>query len=101
MNGSKSMHIASSILPLVDLYPSIFLWRRPSASAIYGLVSLFHFPSYHWCTALTALQVLLLLLFMTLLPAKYLVKLAGLAFGAMFWHVIPVLAAIPPAERSR
>lgn len=37
----------------------------------------------------------------TLLPSQYLVKLLGLALGALYWHAIPVLAAIPPADRAR
>ena len=36
-----------------------------------------------------------------LLPARYLVRLVGLAVGGIFWHVIPVVAAIPESERRR
>ncbi len=36
-----------------------------------------------------------------LLPARYLVRLVGLVVGGTFWHVIPIVVAIPASERRR
>jgi len=75
----------SALNDIADLHErvkNIFLWRRPSASLIYGMA-------------------FLALFFLTLLPAKYLAKILGFVLGAGFWHVVPIIAAIPPAERVR
>ena len=39
--------------------------------------------------------------FLGLLPAQYVVRAVGFVAGICFWHVMPVLAAIPPSERDR
>ncbi|CDO71588.1 hypothetical protein BN946_scf184911.g58 [Trametes cinnabarina] len=61
---------------------NIFLWRKPSASVFYGAIL------FGWFV-------------LGLLPATYLMRLVGFLAGAIFWHVIPVLAVIPPSERAR
>jgi hypothetical protein len=43
----------------------------------------------------------LLFLGTLLLPSKYLAKLTYFAGGFLFWHVIPVIAALPPSELAR
>jgi hypothetical protein len=46
--------------------------------------------------------VLLLLFIVTLfVPAKYLAKLTYFIGGFLFWHVAPVIAALPPSDRAR
>lgn len=36
-----------------------------------------------------------------IIPAHYLAKLVYGSCGLLFWHVIPVLAALPPGARAR
>lgn len=37
----------------------------------------------------------------TFLPTKYIVKIAWFIMGFLYWHVIPIIAALPPADRAR
>ncbi|CCL99539.1 uncharacterized protein FIBRA_01557 [Fibroporia radiculosa] len=77
--------VLSTLNHLADLHErvkNIFLWRKPSASLLCGMILFATF-------------------FFTLLPAKYLVKICGFAFGMCFWHVVPIVAAIPPEDRAR
>ncbi|KAI0756961.1 hypothetical protein C8Q80DRAFT_68381 [Daedaleopsis nitida] len=67
---------------LLERIKNIFLWRQPSASTYYTLLVLGWF-------------------ILGMLPAHYLVRSVGLLIGGFFWHVVPVIAAIPAAERSR
>lgn len=46
-------------------------------------------------------QVMLVWFILGLLPARYLAKLVGFIIGGIFWHVTPVVAAIPESERRR
>jgi hypothetical protein len=79
---------------------SIFIWRRPSSSRLYGVVSfscvaLFFFPH----KVLT--QVLTLIFFLSFLPTKYIVKSVVFVIGFIFWHVVPVILALPSSEKKR
>ncbi|KDQ63557.1 hypothetical protein JAAARDRAFT_202983 [Jaapia argillacea MUCL 33604] len=62
---------------------NIFLWRRPSVSRRYAIIF----------GALFAVTLLV--------PAAYLAKLVYAAGGITFWHLTPIIAAIPPADRAR
>ncbi|KAJ7169911.1 hypothetical protein C8R46DRAFT_1090503 [Mycena filopes] len=78
--------LVQTLAEIADLHErvkNIFIWRRPASSKIYGTVLVF---------------LCLLTLF---LPAKYLAKLTYLTAGVLFWHVTPVIAALPPSERAR
>lgn len=77
-----ALKAVNDVADLHERVKNIFLWRRPVSSVTYGL----------------AMGVVFCI---TLLPSQYLVKLLGLALGALYWHAIPVLAAIPPADRAR
>jgi len=47
-------------------------------------------------------MVLIFLFLITLfLPAKYLAKLTYFVGGFFFWHITPVIAALPPSDRAR
>ncbi|KAH9919070.1 uncharacterized protein B0H18DRAFT_1029023 [Fomitopsis serialis] len=72
----------SYIADLHERVKNIFLWRRPTSSLIYAVALCFTF-------------------LVTLLPAKYLSKSVGLALGIVFWHVVPILLAIPPSRRTK
>ncbi|KAJ7706195.1 hypothetical protein B0H17DRAFT_1036123 [Mycena rosella] len=73
----------AEVADLHERIKNIFIWRRPAASKIYGMVLIF-------------------LLSLTLfLPAKYLAKLVYFIGGLLFWHVTPVIAALPPRDRAR
>ncbi|KAI0335244.1 hypothetical protein GY45DRAFT_1317167 [Cubamyces sp. BRFM 1775] len=76
------LYLLSEAADLLERVKNIFLWRNPSASVFYGTVL------FGW-------------FLLGLLPAKYLVRFVGFLAGGFFWHVLPVLAAIPPSERSR
>jgi hypothetical protein len=48
------------------------------------------------------LQVVFFLFLVTLLlPAKYIAKLSYAVGGMIFWHVVPIISAIPPPDRER
>ncbi|KAF9456188.1 hypothetical protein BDZ94DRAFT_1351112 [Collybia nuda] len=77
------LHILNELADLHERIKNILIWRRPASSQTYCAIVLFIF-------------------FVTLLlPTKYVVKLASLTGGIAFWHVIPILAALPPADRAR
>lgn len=77
------LEVLNEIADIHERIRNIFIWRRPAASFVYG-VALF-------CLFLVTL----------LLPAKYLTKLTYFVGGILFWHVTPIIAALPSAERSR
>ncbi|KAF9015150.1 hypothetical protein BDQ17DRAFT_1229312 [Cyathus striatus] len=62
---------------------NLFIWRRPVSSRTYCMLFILVFIS----TLLT--------------PTKYLVKTGCFILGFLFWHVVPVLAALPPTDRNR
>jgi len=71
---------------LADLHErikNIFTWRRPAVSRRYALL-----------LAIASFGVLAL-------PAQYVAKLAYLFGGIAFWHVVPVVAALPRADIAR
>ncbi|KAI1797907.1 hypothetical protein LXA43DRAFT_982582 [Ganoderma leucocontextum] len=76
------LFLLNEVADLLERLKNIFLWREPTASAICGAVMLGGF-------------------ILGLLPARYLVRLVGLLVGGTFWHVIPIMAAIPESERRR
>ncbi|KAK7694679.1 hypothetical protein QCA50_001867 [Cerrena zonata] len=61
---------------------NLFLWRRPQASLAFAIL-LFS------CAIISAM------------PAVYISRLCGLAVGLVFWHLSPVIAALPPSDRMR
>ncbi|CAA7265811.1 unnamed protein product [Cyclocybe aegerita] len=61
---------------------NVFIWRRSSSSMKYG-IGLF---------AMFAL---------TLLPAKYISKLLFFNLGFLFWHLLPLFAALSPRDGKR
>ncbi|KAJ7634293.1 hypothetical protein DFH06DRAFT_1437038 [Mycena polygramma] len=77
------LQMLSEIADLHERVKNIFIWRRPASSQTYGMVLIFLF---------------LLTLF---LPAKFLAKLTYFVGGFLFWHVTPVIAALPSTERAR
>ncbi|RDB28719.1 hypothetical protein Hypma_015536 [Hypsizygus marmoreus] len=77
------LHLLSELADFHERIINIFIWRSPPSSCVYGVA-------------------VFLLFFVTLcLPAKYLAKLAYFIGGVLFWHITPVIAALPPAEYSR
>jgi hypothetical protein len=84
-NSSKRviLQILGDVADLHERVTNIFIWRRPESSYKYGGVLLFLF------------------LVTLLLPAKYIAKLVYAVGGILFWHITPVMAAIPLADRAR
>ncbi|KAH9950357.1 hypothetical protein B0H21DRAFT_785156 [Amylocystis lapponica] len=77
-----AMSALNEIADVHERIKNIFLWRQPTVSIMYGMILIGAF-------------------FFTLLPAKYLVKLSGLAVGILFWHAVPIIVKIPPSDRAR
>lgn len=50
---------------------------------------------------IAVLQILIGCAVITAMPAVYLSRMCGLGFGIAFWHVVPVIAAMPPSDRMR
>ncbi|KAI0651883.1 hypothetical protein C8Q79DRAFT_63725 [Trametes meyenii] len=76
------LFLLGEVADLFERIKNFFLWRNPSASVFYGAVVAGWF-------------------ILGLLPAKYLVRFVGFLVGGFFWHVVPVLAAVPAPDRSR
>ncbi|KAI0363910.1 hypothetical protein BV20DRAFT_65419 [Pilatotrama ljubarskyi] len=76
------LYALCEIADLLERIKNIFLWRNPSASTVYGAIL------FGW-------------FLLGLLPAQYVVRSIGFVAGAFFWHVVPIMAAIPPSQRSR
>ncbi|KAJ3857779.1 hypothetical protein EV368DRAFT_29378 [Lentinula lateritia] len=73
----------NDVADLHERIKNIFIWRRPASSKVYGTALCF-------CCILTLL-----------LPAQYIAKLVYFLGGAFFWHIIPILAALPSEDRAR
>ncbi|KAK7058976.1 hypothetical protein VNI00_001600 [Paramarasmius palmivorus] len=78
-----ALHSAVEVADLHERIHNLFIWRRPSASQNYGI--------------------LIFLIFLTtlLLPAQYIAKLFYFIIGVLFWHVSPIIAALPREDRKR
>ncbi|KAI0361586.1 hypothetical protein OH77DRAFT_444853 [Trametes cingulata] len=76
------LFLLCEVADLLERIKNIFLWRNPSASVFYGAVL------FGWFC-------------LGLLPAQYLVRFVGFLAGGFFWHIVPILAAIPASQRSR
>ncbi|KAF9237350.1 hypothetical protein BU15DRAFT_48725 [Melanogaster broomeanus] len=74
---SDLLHLLNELADLHERIKNIFTWRRPAVSRRYALL-----------LTIVSLSVLLL-------PAQYVAKLVYLFAGMVFWHVVPVIAALP------
>ncbi|KAJ7103544.1 hypothetical protein B0H15DRAFT_812642 [Mycena belliarum] len=77
------LQILADIADVHERIKNIFIWRSPPSSRLYGTVLVFLF---------------VVTLFV---PARYLAKLVYLVGGILFWHVTPIIAALPPSDRAR
>ncbi|CAK5280528.1 unnamed protein product [Mycena citricolor] len=77
------LQVLSELADLHERIKNIFIWRRPASSKMYGSIILF------------------LALFTLVVPAKYIAKTIYFVGGFMFWHLVPIIAALSPADRSR
>ncbi|KIJ21764.1 hypothetical protein PAXINDRAFT_64721 [Paxillus involutus ATCC 200175] len=77
------LHLLNELADLHERIKNIFTWRRPAVSRRYALL-----------LAIASFGVLAL-------PAQYVAKLAYLFGGIAFWHVVPVVAALPRADIAR
>ncbi|KAJ3969451.1 hypothetical protein EV361DRAFT_920776 [Lentinula raphanica] len=73
----------NDIADLHERIKNIFIWRRPASSRFYGLALL-------CCCILTLF-----------LSAQRIAKLVYFLGGVFFWHIIPIIAALPPEDRAR
>ncbi|KAG7099201.1 hypothetical protein E1B28_001068 [Marasmius oreades] len=77
------LQCASSIADFHERIHNLFIWRRTKASFHYGVLMVI-------CFFLTLL-----------LPTRYISKLVYLVAGILFWHIVPVIAALPYEDRAR
>ncbi|KIM85186.1 hypothetical protein PILCRDRAFT_5540 [Piloderma croceum F 1598] len=77
------LQTVGDIADLHERIKNIAIWRRPTSSYVYSGVAFFLF---------------LVTLF---LPAKYIAKLVYAVGGIFFWHIAPIIAAMPAADRAR
>ncbi|KAJ7071042.1 hypothetical protein C8F01DRAFT_1108817 [Mycena amicta] len=75
--------VFADLAELHERVKNIFIWRRPASSRSYAIILFIVF--------LVAL----------LVPARYIAKLVYLVCGILYWHVTPVITALPPHERAR
>ncbi|KAK1229702.1 hypothetical protein PQX77_007264 [Marasmius sp. AFHP31] len=77
------LQFMNAVADIHERVHNIFIWRRPQASFRYGIF------------------IFVCLLLVLLLPAQYISKLVYLILGVLFWHVAPVIAALPSEDRAR
>ncbi|KIJ68465.1 hypothetical protein HYDPIDRAFT_106664 [Hydnomerulius pinastri MD-312] len=77
------LRLLNELADLHERVKNIFTWRRPAVSRRYAAF-------------LTILSFGVLIL-----PAHYIAKLLYMSGGVVFWHVVPVIAALPKADRAR
>lgn len=46
-------------------------------------------------------MLMFLIFFTYVMPTKYIVKLAIFILGILYWHIIPIIATLSPADRDR
>jgi hypothetical protein len=77
------LHLLNTVADIHERIKNVFIWRRPAVSRRYAII----LAVVTCCTLI--------------IPAHYLAKLIYGGCGILFWHVIPVLAALPPGARAR
>lgn len=77
------LHLLNTVADIHERIKNVFIWRRPAVSRRYAIILVV----VACCTLI--------------IPAHYLAKLIYGGCGILFWHVIPVLAALPPGARAR
>ncbi|KAH8835246.1 hypothetical protein DL96DRAFT_1573471 [Flagelloscypha sp. PMI_526] len=78
-----ALYLLDQFIDLNERIINIFIWRRPNASRLFGAI------------------LFVMFLGTLILPAQYVAKAIYLTLGFGFWHVVPVIAALPPSQRSR
>ncbi|KAF8905572.1 hypothetical protein CPB84DRAFT_1844975 [Gymnopilus junonius] len=76
------LQLLNEMADLHERIRNIIIWRRPEVSRRYGFI-------------LTVVSLI------TLFPTQYTVKLVFFALGFAFWHITPILAAMPPSAWER
>ncbi|ESK86647.1 hypothetical protein Moror_9708 [Moniliophthora roreri MCA 2997] len=79
----SALHFATEIADLHERIHNLFIWRRPKSSWNYGML------------------IFLCFLITLIVPAQYIAKLFYFIVGVLFWHVAPVIAALPREDRAR
>ncbi|TFK41171.1 hypothetical protein BDQ12DRAFT_679017 [Crucibulum laeve] len=78
-----ALHSMNEVADLHERVRNIFIWRRPASSRIYAMAIFFIFVAT------------------LVLPAQYLSKLTYFVLGSFYWHIIPIIAALPAEDRAR
>ncbi|PPQ63794.1 hypothetical protein CVT24_004336 [Panaeolus cyanescens] len=74
--------VLSEVADLHERIRNIFIWRRPFVSVRYAIA-------------------LSILFFIAMMPPQYFIKLPTFVFGALFWHIMPIICSLSSDERSR
>lgn len=77
------LHLLNIVADIHERIKNVFTWRRPAVSKRYAII----LAVVTCCTLI--------------IPAHYLAKLTYGGCGILFWHIIPVLAALPPGALAR
>ncbi|KIO08290.1 hypothetical protein M404DRAFT_997219 [Pisolithus tinctorius Marx 270] len=77
------LHLLDVVADLHERINNILMWRRPAVTRRYCIL-----------LSIAALSVIVL-------PAQYVTKLMCMLLGIVYWHLVPVVAALSPANRAR
>lgn len=77
------LHLLNVVADLHERVNNILMWRRPAVTMRY-------------CIFLFVMAV-----FVITLPAQYVTKIVYMFLGITYWHLVPVIAALSPANRAR
>lgn len=77
------LHLLNIVADIHERIKNVFIWRRPAVSKRYAII----LAVVTCCTLI--------------IPAHYLAKLTYGGCGILFWHISPVLAALPPGALAR
>ncbi|KAI6132839.1 hypothetical protein EV401DRAFT_223235 [Pisolithus croceorrhizus] len=77
------LHLLDIVADLHERVNNILMWRRPAVTRRY-------------CILLSVMAFSVMTL-----PSQYLAKITYMFLGIVYWHLLPVIAALSPANRAR
>ncbi|KAI6133051.1 hypothetical protein EDD16DRAFT_2305 [Pisolithus croceorrhizus] len=77
------LHLLDIVADLHERVNNILMWRRPAVTRRY-------------CILLSVVAFCVITL-----PSQYIAKITYMFLGIVYWHLVPVIAALSPANRAR
>ncbi|KAI6007424.1 hypothetical protein EDD15DRAFT_2153445 [Pisolithus albus] len=77
------LHLLNMVADLHERVNNILMWRRPAVTRRY-------------CILLFVMAI-----FVITLPTRYVTKIVYMSLGIIYWHLVPVIAALSPANRAK